>query len=176
MRDPMPRNEIIEMEEDQDEESQGQIEIAPKKAFTKKIDSEWMPQIMEWAATGLSYGKIAAKIKEVYGVTITGVGIGLAMKRVKQDRSNISKAIVRENIGIYIVNDLEVIKIKKDELVKLSDSFREAEDWKNYFQSIDKIKDYSKMIFELSGVNENQVINEAENSKQDLLKMLAVLK
>lgn len=169
----MPKNNIIEMEEEfpEYEEAENKIEVAPKKAFTKKIDPEWMPQIMEWAAQGLSYSKIAIKIKETYGITITGTGILLAIKKVKVDRSTVSKAVVRENIGTYIVNDLEVIKKKKQELDILADQFRDDKDWKNYWQCMSTLKDYSKMIFELSGVNENQVINEAENAKQDLLEM-----
>jgi hypothetical protein len=139
--------------------------------FQKKILPEWMPDIMAWAGDGLSLQKIADKIEELHHVKVTPSGVRYAIKRAKQDRSAISKAVVQANIGQFIVNDLEILKRKKEELVQLSDQFKLATDWKNYFQTIDRIKEYSKMLMELSGVHEQERNDEADNAKQDLLEM-----
>lgn len=147
------------------------LEEAPRKRFEKKIKSEWMPEIMEWAATGMSFQKMTDKIKDKWGVSMTPSGLRLAIKAVQTERSTVSKAVVRENVGTHISNDLNTLKLKKEELLQLSNQFRDSKDWKNYFQTIDKMRDYFKMSFELSGVNENQVISEQENAKQDLLDM-----
>lgn len=145
--------------------------LEDKKHFVKKINDDWMPEIMVWAAEGLSLQKMCVRIKDKWGLTITPSGLRYAIKKVKIDRSEVSKAVVQSSIGQYIVNDLEILKTKKQELVDLSDKFKLESDWKNYYMAIDRIKEYSKMLFELSGVHEQQSKDEAENAKQDLLEM-----
>lgn len=168
----MTENEPIDMELVEDDEPQTEELTFPKKnLFTRKLDPTWMPQIMDWAGQGFSLAKIVVKIKTTYGIEMSTSGLDSAIKKVKQQRSNQSKAVVRENVGTYIVNDLEGIKNTKVELFALKEDFKEKKDWKNYFLTVDKITSLSKMLFELSGVNENQVINEAENAKADLMEM-----
>lgn len=154
-----------------DEEATEAILEDRKAKFQKKIQSDWMPEIMGWAAENNSFQKIADKIKEKWGVTVTPSGVRLAINRVKAERATVSKAVVQANIGQFIVNDLEILKRKKQELVELSDGFKAEKDYKNYFQAIDRIKEYSKMLMELSGVHEQERNDEAENAKQDLLDM-----
>ena len=143
-----------------------------KSKFQKKIQNDWMPDIMVWATEGISLQKISERVYEKWGVSVTPSGLRYAIKRVKADRATVSKAVVQANIGQFIVNDLEILKRKKEELVVLSDGFKLEKDWKNYFQSIDRIKEYSKMLMELSGVHEQERSDDADNAKQDLLDML----
>lgn len=143
-----------------------------KSKFEKKIQSDWMPDILAWATEGISLQKISDKVFEKWGVRVTPPGLRYAIKRVKADRATVSKTVVQANIGQFIVNDLEILKRKKEELVVLSDAFKAEKDWKNYFSSIDRIKEYSKMLMELSGVHEQEHNDAAENAKQDLLDML----
>jgi hypothetical protein len=145
--------------------------VLTQRGFQKKIKDEWMPSVMEWASQGISLAKMCVKFQDKFGTSITPTGLSNAIRKVKVDRSSISKAVVVENVGSYIINDLEGIKSTKLELFQLKADFKEKKDWKNYFSTVDRIKELSKMIFDLGGVNENQVINEAENAKQDLLDM-----
>lgn len=162
------------------EELEEAFEEAPKKKqatekqmlyFGKKIQDDWIPDIMAWASDGLSLNKIAKEVEKKFGIKVTGGAVRLVINKVKADRAQVSKAVVQTTIGQYIVGDLEILKKKKQELVELSDQFKEAKDWKNYYSAVDRIKEYSKMLFELSGVHEQQTRDEAENAKQDLLDM-----
>ena len=140
--------------------------------FERKIKPEWMPDILVMSAEpGITYKKITEKIKEKWGVDITVAGIRKAIKEAKVDRSEITKALITDKISEYIVGDLDILKTKKSELVALSVSFKADKDWANYFKTIDRIKEYSEMLFELSGANEKQVETDAEAAKQDLMEM-----
>src|SRR5277367_4332819 len=109
--------------------------LEDKVHFQKKIQDEWMPDIMAWAATGLSLEKMTKKIEAKWGLKVTPSGLRYKIKRMQHDRSAVSKAVVRDNVGIHITNDLEVLKIKKQELLELSNQFKASQDWKNYFQT-----------------------------------------
>lgn len=138
----------------------------------RKIQPEWIPDILIMAAQPDStYVSVAKKVKDKWGVSITPTGIRAVIKQAKVDRSEISKTVVRDNIGGYILGDLEILKTKKQELVELSVQFKAEKDWKNYYGAIDRIKEYSKMLFELSGVNEKQAESDAEIAKQELMDM-----
>lgn len=141
------------------------------KPFKSKIHDDWMPQILEWSAAGFSLSKLVINIKKTFNVNISKTGIRNRLKQVQFDRATESKAVVRENIGQFIVNDLQIIHQKKAELVLLSQQFMKAKEWKEYYQAIDRIHTYSKTLFELSGVNESPQA-EAENAKADLIRKL----
>lgn len=174
MTQPAPELDELEQAFQDDEEAETAIQPVEKKIrvfHEKKIQDEWMPEIMVWAAQGDSYQKIANKIKDKWGVSITAPGIRRSIKKVAADRSSTSKSVLRNNIGQYIISDLQILKDKKQELVGLAAQFKLDKDWKNYYMAIDRIKEYSKMLFELSGVHEAERNDDAENAKSDLLDM-----
>lgn len=145
----------------------------PKGHFKRKIDPSWIPDILVMAAQpNATLAQIAKKVKDKWGVEITSQGIRNIIKGAKVERSEITKTVIRDNIGGYILGDLEILKQKKQELVELSVHFKEKKDWKNYFGTIDRIKTYSEMLFELSGANEKQSQDDAETAKQELLDTL----
>lgn len=141
--------------------------------FQRKIDPAWIPDILVMAAQpNATLASVAKKVKDKWGVEITAQGIRNVIKQSKVERSEITKTVIRDNIGGYILGDLEILKQKKQELVELSVEFKTKKDWKNYFGTIDRIKTYSEMLFELSGANEKQSQDDAEAAKQELLDTL----
>jgi hypothetical protein len=174
-------NMIPDPDQDFPEYMETTEEEAPKKkgkskAFNRKIETEWVPDIMLWISQGMTLLKVREELQKLHGVTVTEGGISYVVNKMKAQRGQISKGIVRENIGAHIVSDLEGVKQMKQELFSLKDQFKDAGEWPNYFKTVDRIESLSKMIFELSGVNENQVINEAQNAKQDLIEMFQKFK
>ena len=142
-----------------------------KTQFKKKLQGQALEDVMTWAAENIRNSDIAKRLKDEHNITMTSSGVGEAIKRHARGRSTQSKLAVQENIGEYIINDLEVLKTKKKEFVLLCDQFKKDKDWSNYWKATDRIKDFSKMLFDLSGVNEGFHNSEAQNAKQDLLDM-----
>ena len=166
-------DELVKIDLESQVLEDGKFNRNTKKVFERKIQPEWIPDILVMAAQpGITYAKIAEKVKEKWGVSITGPGIRATIKNAKVERSEITKTVIRDNIGGYILGDLEILKDKKNELVALSVDFKKDKDWKNYFSTIDRIKVYSEMLFELSGANEKKSEEDAEGAKADLLNML----
>ena len=165
------RDDLLEDNDDEPEQEEEQTQPKKPKPFEKKVQDAWIPKIMEWIAQGNSLSKVSKLVEANYGTKICTTTIHQIVKKIKSQRADSSKMAVRENLGNIIVSDLEIIKTKKAELVALSNTFKDGQDWKNYYMAIDRIKELSKMLFDLCGINEKELNSDAENAKNDLIDL-----
>jgi hypothetical protein len=137
----------------------------------KIIQDEWVPWILARSAEdGVTLNMICQEIKNMHGVTVGRPQISRIISHAKQERSAQSQFVIRENIGTYILGDLEILKKMKAELLKEMARFKKDDRSKDYFAACDRIVTLSKMLFELSGAKEKQVDDDAEAAKAELIE------
>lgn len=139
----------------------------------RKITDSMAADIAIWAAEANSPGnrEIAKRLMAKYSpVTITPQAIGQHLRTQRDARRSTTQAVITESVGRFIVNDLQILKDTKAELVRLKSEFKRDKDWNNYKGMVDRIQSITKQLMDLSGANDrpNQT-NEAEAAKQELI-------
>lgn len=77
--------------------------------------------VLEQAITGSSNRAVAAWLKDKHGIEVSHVTVGRMVKRLRSERADIAKAVIREKLGTSLTTDLDRLEKHARQLDELAD-------------------------------------------------------
>lgn len=144
----------------------------------QKITPNMEPDILVWAAEeGSTLNEVLKKLKDKWAVTVDKSTISRLINSRKMERTEITQQVLRENLGKFVVGDLEILQGLKAELLEDRAKLRGKDDIKLANECADRVIKLVDMSMKLSGAQDKHNTNEEETAAQSLLaKMDAAAK